>query len=81
MEFNVIQCNSFEGFIQSVKFVSPEMQEHVCTLIGKGAKFKGKSKKWFVLQKLYWRGVEIDRHGKEYQLLLNRAYKDRKSVV
>jgi hypothetical protein len=57
-----------------VKFASPEMQEHVCTLIGKMAKFKGKPKKWFLTQKLYWRGVEMDRRSKEYQLLLNRAY-------
>lgn len=67
-------CNSFEGFIQSVKFASPEMQVHVCSLIGKSAKFKGKKKKWYLSQTLYWRGVEIKRDSKEYQLLLNRAY-------
>lgn len=39
-----IRCSSMEGFLQSLKFKSPEMQEHVCTLVGKAAKFKGKKK-------------------------------------
>lgn len=67
-------CNSMEGFLQSLKFASPEMQVHVCSLIGKSAKFKGKTKKWYLSQTLYWRGVEIKRDSKEYQQLLNRAY-------
>lgn len=69
-----IKCYSMESFLQSLKFKSPEMQEEVCKLVGRGAKFKGKHKKWYVNQKLYWRGKEIDRHSKEYQLLLDRAY-------
>ena len=40
-----IECNSMEGFLQSLKFQDPEMQKHVCTLVGKKAKFKGKKKK------------------------------------
>jgi len=39
-----VQCNSMEGFLQSLKFHNPDMQERVCTLIGKAAKFKGKIK-------------------------------------
>ncbi len=69
-----VVCNSFEGFIQSVKFKSPEMQVAVCALVGKAAKFKGKGKKWFRTQILYWRGVEIERESDEYQELLDRAY-------
>ncbi len=69
-----IVCNSFEGFIQSVKFKSVEMQIEVCKLIGKGAKFKGKKKKWWRDQTLYWQGQPIARKSKEYQVLLNRAY-------
>lgn len=68
-------CNSMEGFLQSLKFESPEMQEYVCSLIGKMAKFKGKPKKWFTRQELYWRGKVIDRHSNEYQNLLDRAFK------
>lgn len=69
-----ILCNSMEGFLQSLKFKSPEMQEQVCKMIGLGAKFKGKNKKWWQTQTLWWKGVEIDRHSIEYQILLNRAY-------
>lgn len=70
-----VTCNSMEGFLQSLKFESPDMQEYVCSLIGKMAKFKGKPKKWFTKQELYWRGKVIDRHSEEYQTLLNRAFK------
>lgn len=73
-EIDGVQCNSMEGFLQSLKFKSPEMQKAVCQLVGKAAKFKGKHKKWFQDQKLYWQGVEYPRDSKEYQNLLNRAY-------
>lgn len=69
-----VQCNSMEGFLQSLKFESVEMQAHVCTLVGKAAKFKGKNKKWWQKQVLYWKGVPIKRNSIEYQILLNRAY-------
>lgn len=69
-----IVCNSMEGFLQSLKFKSPEMQEEVCKLIGKAAKFKGKPKKWYRTQILYWRGEEIPRNSFEYQVLLDKAY-------
>ena len=69
-----VECNSAEGFLQGLKFQSVEMQAYVCTLIGKAAKFKGKRKSWYVTQTLWWKGQPINRHSKEYQLLLNRAY-------
>lgn len=69
-----VRCNSMEGFLQSLKFKSPEMQSEVCKLVGRGAKFRGKKKKWWKTQTLWWRGQEINRHSNEYQLLLNRAY-------
>lgn len=69
-----VVCNSMEGFLQGLKFSNPEMQEYVCTLVGKSAKFKGKRKKWYRDQVLYWRGVPIPRSSREYQELLDRAY-------
>lgn len=72
-ELDGITCTR-EGFLQGLKFKSSEMQVEVCKLIGKAAKFKGKRKKWYVEQKLYWRGAEIDRHSEDYQLLLNRMF-------
>jgi predicted NAD-dependent protein-ADP-ribosyltransferase YbiA (DUF1768 family) len=73
-ELDGVQCNSMEGFLQSLKFESKEMQEYVCTLVGYAAKKKGKKKSWWIKQTLYWRGVSIKRDSDEYQNLLNRAY-------
>jgi len=69
-----VECNSMEGFLQSLKFKQPDMQKFVCKLVGKAAKFKGKKKSWWKTQKLHWNGREYDRHSDEYQHLLNRAY-------
>ena len=69
-----IECNSMEGFLQSLKFSNPDMQREVCKLVGRAAKFKGKKKNWYVKQVLYWQGKEIPRDSDEYQLLLDRAY-------
>ena len=69
-----IKCNSMEGFLQSLKFSNPEVQKEVCTLIGLKAKYRGKHKKWWRTQTLYWRDQEINRHSEEYQLLINKAY-------
>ena len=69
-----IECNSMEGFLQSLKFSNPEMQKEVCKLVGKAAKFKGKKKKWWRTQILWWQGMEIPRDSEEYQVLLDRAF-------
>ena len=70
-----VECASMEGFLQSLKFSNPDMQKEVCKLVGKQAKFKGKNKKWFKTQTLYWQGKEYKRDSKDYQELLNRAFK------
>jgi hypothetical protein len=69
-----VECYSMEGFLQSLKFKSPEMQVEVCKLIGSGAKKKGANKNWKRRQILYWQGKEYPRKSKEYQQLLDRAY-------
>lgn len=69
-----VECNSMEGFLQSLKFKSVDMQKQVCTLIGIKAKYKGKHKKWWVDQTLYWQGTPYKRESKEYQDLIKRAY-------
>ena len=50
------------------------MQKMVCTYVGKKAKFAGKKKKWWRNQTLWWQGEEIDRHGQEYQNMLDEAF-------
>lgn len=72
--FDGIECKSMEGFLQSLKFKDQGMQKAVCQLVGKAAKFKGKKKKWWKTQTLYWRGKEYKRNSKEYQSLLNSAF-------
>ena len=72
--FEGIECSSIEGVLQSFKFSEIDMQKYVCTLVGLKAKFKGKKKKWWRLQELYWNGVAYKRDGEEYQRLLNRLY-------
>jgi hypothetical protein len=63
-----------EGFLQSLKFKDVAMQIHVCTLVGLAAKFKGKKKRWWVTQTLYWQGKPFKRDSHEYQDLLDRAF-------
>lgn len=72
--FDGVECSSMEGLLQSFKFSNPEVQREVCKLSGKTAKFKGKKKKWWKTQTLYWLGVEYKRDSAEYQELLDRAF-------
>ena len=72
--FDGVECASMEGFLQSLKFSNPDMQAHVCTLVGKAAKFKGKKKKWWTNQTLYWKGIPIHRSSEAYQILIENAY-------
>ena len=60
-----------EGFIQSLKFKSPEMQAEVCKLVGYAAKKKGTNKNWQQTQTLWWKGEPIKRSSEDYQKLLD----------
>lgn len=73
-EIDGVQCNSMEGFLQSLKFSNPYMQAEICKMVGKRAKFKGKKKKWWKTQTLWWKGIQIKRNSEEYQRLLDRAF-------
>lgn len=72
-----IECCSMEGFLQSLKFENPDVQIEVCRLVGLAAKRRGqgRNKAWKSARKLWWRGYAFDRHGTEYQELLDRAYR------
>ncbi len=72
--FRGLPVSSMEGLVQSFKFKSPAMQKHVMTLVGRAAKFKGKKKNWWRTQTLFWQGREIDRHGEEFQQILDEAF-------
>lgn len=71
-----VECNSMEGFLQSLKFDNQAIEEEVCKLVGKAAKFRGKkrNKTWKSKQTLWWRGTAYKRDSDEYQRLLDRAF-------
>jgi predicted NAD-dependent protein-ADP-ribosyltransferase YbiA (DUF1768 family) len=73
-ELDGVPIASMEGFLQGLKFSNPQMQRHVCTLVGRAAKAKGRGKNWQRSGTLHWNGVEIDRYSQEYQDLLDRAF-------
>ena len=74
--FDGVECASLEGLLQSFKFDKPHIQAEVCKLVGLAAKFRGKprNKAWKSKQTLWWKGLPIDRHGDEYQNLLDMIY-------
>lgn len=74
--FDGVECSSMEGLLQSFKFDKPHIQVEVCKLVGIRAKRRGqkRNKAWKRVQKLWWKGEEYDRHGQEYQELLDRAF-------
>lgn len=72
--FDGVQCNSMEGFLQSLKFEKEHIQVEVCKLTGLAAKKRGANKDWKKQQILYWKGKSIDRHSDQYQDLLDCAY-------
>lgn len=72
--FDGIQIGGMEGLLQSFKFNDVHEQRYVCSLSGRIAWKYGQSSKWFENQTLYWNGQQYNRHGNDYQLLLDNAY-------
>ncbi|NTU99201.1 hypothetical protein HGA64_04330 [Candidatus Falkowbacteria bacterium] len=75
--FDDVLCASMEGFLQSLLTEDQELQEQVCMLTDIEAKKFGleRIEAWRRgNHMLYWRGKAYDRHGYEYQKLLDRAY-------
>jgi predicted NAD-dependent protein-ADP-ribosyltransferase YbiA (DUF1768 family) len=73
-KFRGIEVASMEGFLQGLKFKSPEMQREVFKLVGFAAKKKGSGKNWQQSQTLWYQGHPIPRRSECYQILLNEAY-------
>ena len=72
--FRGMEVASMEGFLQGLKFKSPEMQREVFKLVGFAAKKKGKGKNWQQSQPLWYQGHPIPRRSQAYQDLLDEAY-------
>lgn len=75
-EFDGIRVASMEGLLQAFKFDKFHIAVEVCQLVGLAAKRRGskRSGHWQRVQTLWWNGVAYDRHGADYQALLDRAY-------
>jgi hypothetical protein len=72
--FRGVLCNSMEGLLQGLKYKNPDMQKHICTLVGRKAKMTGRHKNWYESQTLWWQGAPIKRGSEEYQELLDEAF-------
>jgi predicted NAD-dependent protein-ADP-ribosyltransferase YbiA (DUF1768 family) len=72
--FRGFQVSSMEGFLQGLKFASPDKQEYVFKLVGRAAKFAGQHKKWWRDQRLYFQGEPINRCSADYDKLLVEVY-------
>ncbi len=57
--FDGVECASMEGLLQSFKFDKPHIQNEVCKLVGKGAKFRGKkrSEHLLIIQKNIYKSI------------------------
>ena len=74
--FEGVECASMEGLLQSFKINEVHIQVEVCKLVGIHAKRRGQKRNevWKQVQRLWWKGEEYDRHGREYQELLDWAF-------
>lgn len=72
--FDGVECNSMEGWLQSLKSRNHDVQIERCKLVGYAAKKSGSKINWQREQLLWWKGESYRRQGKEYQDLLDRAY-------
>lgn len=72
--FRGIEFVSMEALLQGLKFERVEKQAKIFKLVGVQAKFKGKKRKWYLDQRLYWQGKPIMRDSEEYKSLVNEAF-------
>ena len=72
--FDGIDCDSYEAFLQSLKFPLPDEQLEIIHLDAKTAKEMGQTRSWQETGWLYWKGEPINRYSKAYRQLLECAY-------
>lgn len=65
---------SMEALLQGLKFEGVEKQAKIFKLVGVQAKFKGKKRKWYLDQRLYWQGRSMMRGSEEYKSLVKEAF-------
>ena len=65
---------SMESLLQGLKFETVETQNGVFERVGVKAKLRGKKRKWYLDQRLYWQGIPMKRDSTEYQSLVKEAF-------
>lgn len=70
-----IECYSMEGFLQSLKYKSSDIQKEVCKSFGMKAKKLGASKdSWKKTQLVFWQGTYIKRDSDKFNALITKAF-------
>lgn len=72
--FRGIEFTSMESLLQGLKFKGVETQNAVFQKVGVKAKMRGKKRKWYLDQTLYWQGTPIKRDSAEYRALVKEAF-------
>ena len=72
--FRGIDFTSMESLLQGLKFKSIETQNSVFQRVGAKAKLRGKKRKWYLDQTLYWQGSPMKRDSAEYRALVREAF-------
>lgn len=63
-----------ESLLQGLKFEGVETQNSVFQRVGVKAKLRGKKRKWYLNQTLYWQGVPMKRDSAEYKAIVEEAF-------
>ena len=72
--FRGFEFTSMESLLQGLKFEGVETQNSVFQRVGVKAKLRGKKRKWYLDQRLYWQGIPMKRDSTEYQSLVKEAF-------
>lgn len=65
---------SMESLLQGLKFETIETQNGVFERVGVKAKLRGKKRKWYLDQTLYWQGTPMKRDSEEYKNIVREAF-------
>ena len=65
---------SMESLLQGLKFETVETQNGVFERVGVKAKLRGKKRKWYLDQTLYWQGTPMKRDSEEYKNIVREAF-------
>ena len=57
-----------------MKFETVETQNGVFERVGVKAKLRGKKRKWYLDQTLYWQGTPMKRDSEEYKIIVCEAF-------